>query len=43
VAYLYDTGRRRRNPGSDDESIVWSITVEGKRALLRLEETGWSR
>ena len=43
AGYLYDTGRRRKNTGSDDLSIIWAITETGKLALRRLEETGWSR
>ena len=30
VHYLADSGARRRNAGSDDESIVWMITHTGK-------------
>lgn len=40
---LYDTGRRRKNAGSDDESIVWAISEAGRRALESLEQTGWSK
>jgi hypothetical protein len=40
---LYDTGRRRKNAGSDDDSIIWGITDAGKRALRSLDDTGWSR
>lgn len=43
VNYLYDTGRRRKNPGSDDLSIIWGISEAGKHALERLDESGWSR
>ena len=43
VAYLSDTGRRKRNPGSDDEAVVWQVTVAGERALENLLHTGWSR
>lgn len=41
--YLYDTGKRRKNTGSDDEAIVWGISDAGREALTRLGETGWSR
>ena len=41
--YIHDTGGRRRNPGSDDESVVWGLTDAGRQALIRLDETGWSR
>lgn len=41
--YLFDTGRRRKNAGSDDESIVWGISEAGKVALRSIEATGWSR
>lgn len=43
VNYLYDTGGRRKNAGSDEESIVWGITAAGKAALRLLDTTGWSR
>jgi hypothetical protein len=40
---LFDTGRRRKNAGSDDDSIIWGISDAGKRALRALDDTGWSR
>lgn len=40
---LFDTGKRRKNTGSDDESIVWGATHAGRDALVKLAETGWSR
>ena len=43
AGYLCDTGLRRHNPGSDDDSVVWAITISGEKALDRLELTGWSR
>lgn len=43
VNYLIDTGKRRKNPGSDDLSIVWRITFAGRAAIKSLEDTGWSR
>jgi hypothetical protein len=43
VNYLYDTGRRRKNAGSDDLAIIWGISEAGKHALECLDETGWSR
>lgn len=43
ASYLADSGRRRKNPGSDDDSIVWQITIAGKQALDRLDRYGWSR
>lgn len=43
VNYIVDSGRRHKNPGSDDLSIVWEITDAGQRALRSLDETGWSR
>jgi hypothetical protein len=43
VGYISDTGRRRKNAGSDDESIVWQITDAGRHALINLDHTGWSR
>lgn len=41
--YIYDTGKRRKNMGSDEESIVWALSDAGRAALIRLDETGWSR
>lgn len=43
VNYLYDTGGRRHNTGSEDEAIIWGLTEEGRQALIRLDDTGWSR
>ena len=43
VGYLYDTGRRRKNAGSEDDSIVWRISEAGKAALASLDAAGWSR
>lgn len=43
VGYICDSGRRRKNPGSDDLAIVWEITEAGSRAKARLIATGWSR
>jgi len=43
ASYLYDTGRRRKNAGSEDLSIIWGITEAGRKALVSLEATGWSR
>jgi len=43
AGYLADTGLRRKNVGSDDESIVWRITHAGAVALANLERFGWSR
>ena len=41
--FIMDTGRRRKSPGSDDESMVCAITDAGHRALASLDETGWSK
>lgn len=41
--YVVDSGSRRRNPGSPDESIVWRITTTGYACIYRLRDTGWSR
>lgn len=43
AGYLRDSGMRRHNVGSDDESVVWTITDLGERAIARLDETNWSR
>ena len=43
AGYVADSGRRRKNPGSPDESIVWEITPAGRIALVNLEADGWSK
>lgn len=43
AGYLYDTGKRRKNTGSDDDSIVWDLTENGRVALANLALSGWSR
>jgi len=43
AGFLVDSGRRRKNVGSDDDSIVWEITHAGRRALDHLDAYGWSR
>jgi hypothetical protein len=43
AGYIADSGVRRKNPGSDDESIVWETTTRGVIALSRLADTGWSK
>jgi len=43
AGYLMDSGRRDHNTGSNDESIMWSITLAGHRALDNIERTGWSK
>lgn len=43
AGYLMDSGRKKKNAGSDDLSVIWSITDAGKAAIRSLEETGWSR
>jgi hypothetical protein len=43
AGYISDTGLRRHNVGSDDESIVWRLTLAGEKALANLANTGWSR
>lgn len=43
AGYLADTGRRKHNTGSGDESIVWQITIAGQHALTHIDHYGWSR
>jgi hypothetical protein len=43
AGYIVDSGMRRKNPGSPDDSIVWVITDQGRQALVNLHSTGWSR
>jgi hypothetical protein len=41
--FIYDTGKRRKNMGSEEESIVWGLSQAGREALESLDATGWSR
>lgn len=41
--FLADSGARRKNPGSPDDAVVWTITTRGIVACRQLEATGWSR
>jgi hypothetical protein len=43
AGYATDSGRRRKNPGSSDEAIIWTITRPGRLALKALDAKGWSR
>ena len=43
AGYLSDTGKRTRNTASNEDSIVWQITLAGRAAIDSLTETGWSR
>ena len=43
VGFLKDSNVRRRNAGSPDESVVWTITQLGQWAWRNLEEFGWTR
>lgn len=43
VNYIIDSGARRNNAGSEEDSIVWTITDAGRGALSWLDATGWSR
>ena len=43
AGFITDSGGRRHNTGSEDESIVWTLTEAGRAALISLDETGWSR
>ena len=43
AGYIRDSGRRKKNAGSDDLAIVWEITELGKFALDNLNQWGWSR
>lgn len=43
AGYLADSGQRRSNPGSNEDAIVWQITLAGLRAIEQLDQTGWSR
>jgi hypothetical protein len=43
AGYIEDSGTRRSNTGSPDESIVWQVTELGRAAIVSLYLTGWSR
>lgn len=43
AGFIRDSGRRRQNVGSPDQSIVWEVTTYGLAALARLDRTGWSK
>lgn len=43
AGYVIDSGERRRNDGSPDESIVWRASLVGVFALEALYKTGWSK
>lgn len=40
---IEDSGERRKNEGSPDESVVWRVTEQGHRAMNWLASTGWSK
>ena len=42
AGFVLDSGERRRNEGSPDESVVWRATLSGVFALEWIDETGWS-
>lgn len=42
AGYVTDSGEKRKNLGSPDESIVWEITSAGKTAINNLISTGWA-
>ena len=42
AGFIEDSGARRQNPGSPDESIVWCVTDAGHTALTLIRLTGWS-
>lgn len=42
AGYVIDSGERRHNEGSPDESVVWKVTLAGVFALEALNDTGWS-
>jgi hypothetical protein len=42
VGFVLDSGERRHNKGSLDESVVWKITPAGVSALRLIDQTGWS-
>jgi hypothetical protein len=42
AGFVLDSGERRHNEGSPDESVVWKVTLAGVFALEWINETGWS-
>jgi hypothetical protein len=42
AGFVLDSGERRHNQGSPDESVVWKATLAGVFALEWINETGWS-
>lgn len=40
--FIVDSGKRAENAGAGTDSILWEITDEGRRAIERLNDTGWS-
>lgn len=42
IGFIEDTGERRKNKGSSDDSMVCKITEKGVAALKCLQETGFS-
>lgn len=42
VEFITDSGKRAENAGAGTDSILWQITNEGRFAIERLNETGWS-
>jgi hypothetical protein len=42
VEFIADSGKRAENAGAGTDSILWQITDEGRLAIERLNETGWS-
>jgi len=43
AGYITDSGQREKNSGSNDESILWTITLAGMQAIKHLDRTGWSK
>lgn len=43
AGFVIDSGDRRCNDGSPDESTVWSASLMGVFALDALERTGWTK
>lgn len=43
AGYITPNGEHDHNPGSPDDSMVYTITSNGLDALRKLENTGWSR
>ncbi len=43
AGYLFDSGTTRPNPGSDEQAVVWRISLTGQAAFAAMQRNGWTR